>query len=141
MLTIARRATLLGLMAVTLAMGGCGDDDDGTGPSGVAGTYTLRTVNDQALPYTLYEDESYKIEIMASELTINSGGTWRETATFRETELGTPATSTQTVTGTYTRTGNTIVLADADSDTITGTIQGDGALVIAGNGLTARYTK
>lgn len=142
MMAIARRVTLFGMLAMAMAMGGCSDDEEGTGPADITGTYTLRTVNGQALPFTLYEASGFKSEIVGSQLTLNANGTWTETAQIRDTEPGTaPVTTPEVSSGTYVRNGRTLVLTDQDDDALNVTIQNDGALVLAGEGLTARFTK
>jgi hypothetical protein len=143
MIAIARRITLFGMLAMAMAMAGCGDDDDdGIGPADITGTYLLRSVNGDPLPYTLFEGGGFKSEIVSSQLVLNAGGTWTQVAQIRDTESGSaPVTTPENSSGTYVRNGRTLVLTDQDDDQLEVTIQNDGALILAGDGLTARFTK
>ena len=148
MLRISRRLAVLGLMAMTMAMAGCDDDDDPTAPANISGTYTLRTVNGSAPPVTLVNVTGYKLEIMSATITITgtgSSGTYSETTNWRETTNGVPDEYPETYTGTWTRSGNTVTFTDQDDDTSTATVRSDGAITfsenISGTTYTARFTK
>lgn len=147
---IGRRLALLGLLAMTMAMAGCGGDDggDSSGPTNIAGTYILRTYNNGALPATVFEQPGYKIEILSGRITLNANGTYSEAASIRQTINGTAqAPEPHDGNGTWTRSGNRITLNDSDpdeDDTVV-TLQNDGALTITesfgGAPVTARFTK
>ena len=148
--SISRRLALYALGALVLVTAACGDDDDPSAPTNVAGTYTLTTVNGHALPTTVYEGDDpgfqYKFEVLAGELQLDADGTFQDFTEIRETiDNGTPETSDQILTGTWTRTGNTLTLTDEDDDSYTLTVQNDGSLVqtddLGGVQLTARYVK
>jgi hypothetical protein len=122
-----RHAVVAAAAFATLAA--CGGDSS-TGPNSIVGSFTLSTVNGKPLPVTLVDSINgqpvFTIVIKSpSSLTINSGGTFAFTLTATATEPGmAPITATQTVNGTYTLTGSTVVLT-ANGDTITGTWSGD----------------
>ena len=147
---ISRRLALLALGALTFLGTGCGDDDP-SGPRGVTGSYTLRTVNGQNVPATVYEGSDLgfqlKVEVLSGRITLNSNGTFQDVTTVRQT-IGTGPSSTDdfTTSGTWVQSGSTLTLTDPTEDeTYTLTVQGDGSLVqsgdIGGIQVNARYVK
>ena len=116
MLKIGRRLALLGMLAMTVAMAGCGDDDDPSGPTEITGTYTLRTVNGASLPFTLWTEAEagFKREITGGSVTLNANGTYSDAFAIRDTEDGVVTTDTETSSGTYVRTGNTIAFTESN---------------------------
>lgn len=116
--------------------------DDGTGPeASLAGTYTLRTVNGQNLPFTFFQAAGYKAEILSDTYTVNANGTFSNTAQFRETEGTTVTTTSETYTGTWTQSGNAIVFKDNEGDSQTATFTGGNTLTMTAEGLVAVYRK
>ena len=121
-----RHAVVAAAAFATIACGG----DSSTGPNSIVGTFNLSTVNGKPLPVTLVDSINgqpiFTVVIKSpSSLTINSGGTFAFTLTATATEPGmAPMTATQTVNGTYTLTGSTVVLT-ANGETITGSWSGD----------------
>jgi hypothetical protein len=92
-----RRTALL--LATSLLVAACSDS---SGPSGdsINGTYALRTVNGQNLPFpVLVIGTDFRLEVLSGSLTVNGNGTFSFQLTLRETELGTVDTETQTTTG------------------------------------------
>ena len=147
---ISRRLALLALGALTFFGTGCGDDDP-SGPGGVTGTWTLRSVNGQNVPATVYEGSDLgfqlKVEVLSGRLTLSQNGTFQDVTTVRQT-IGTGPSSTDdfTTSGTWVQSGSTITLTDPGEDeTYTLTVQGDGSLVqseqISGVTVNVRYVK
>jgi hypothetical protein len=67
----------LALLAAVIALAAC--NNDSTSPNGqVTGTYSLRTVNGNALPYT-FSDGSV---LVSDRLSLNNDGTYFDVATF-----------------------------------------------------------
>jgi uncharacterized lipoprotein NlpE involved in copper resistance len=151
MLTIGRRLAIFGLMAMTMAMVGCGDDDDdgGTTPTNIAGTYTMRSLNnDNSAPFLVFQVTGYMLEVTSATVTLNANGTYSDVTTIRETIDGTAQTpETIPSTGTWVRSGNTVSFTDDDDPdaNFTATVQSDGALTVSesfeGVTVNARYTK
>ncbi len=134
---------ILAMAALTLlASVGCGGSDSTSPQETVSGTYSLQTVNGSPPPTTLFTSVEYKLEIMASTYTLKSDGKYANAATFRETINGTTTTGTDNNAGTWTVTGTTIVLVDADTptDKISGTISG-GKMTLTDQGMTAVWQK
>jgi hypothetical protein len=93
---------------------------------GHTGTYVLKTVNGKSLPAAIIEIVgTYKLEITAGSVTLNEDKTFSASITFRETEGTTVRTQTETDSGTYTISGNTITFSSQGSGSaVTGTLSG-----------------
>ncbi len=73
-----RRLVMLALAGCTM-LAACSTDS--TGPNGsVAGTYTLRTIDGQPLPYTF----SGGLRLMSDELTLMSDGTYEDVSRYSD---------------------------------------------------------
>ena len=85
-----RFPALLMLLAATLTA--CGGSSDSTGPSDTySGTYTLRTVNGQSLPFLHDQLETTTIEVVSDTLVIaddGSGGSFTKQMEIRVTASG-----------------------------------------------------
>lgn len=118
----------------------CGGGDGVSEPVSVAGTYTLQSVNGAPLPFVLFDESGYKLELTAASYVLTGAGTFTNSATFRETEGGAVLTSTETFTGQYTLSASIVTFTDSDGEVYTGTISG-GNLVFNDEGLTAIFVK
>ena len=93
------RKLLIALLIVTSA--GCLNEDV-VGSSTATGVYTLRTMNNSSLPYTVSESGVTKTEVLADSITLYQGGTYAETARVRATTNGQVTTETREDAGAYT---------------------------------------
>jgi hypothetical protein len=101
-----RKFILAVIAATTLA---CGGSDKSTGPNGaVAGTYTLRTINNQSLPVIIDQSGSDKLEIIGGTVRLNSDMSFTDATTYRLTLNGQVSEDTDTAFGTYVVSGNNI---------------------------------
>lgn len=129
-------------VVATLAWTACGDSsgpaDD---PSVITGTYTLRTINGTALPFTLGEFEDFKLEILSDAFTFASDKTFRDIIVTRETDAGVATTSTDTINGTYAITNSAIVLTNTENETLSATLSGGNTMTAVGEGFTLVYRK
>ncbi len=118
-----RLATVLAATALTL---GCGDD--AFSPSGVAGTYTLRSANGISLPATVDFGGGEIVTVNSGSVTLNENGTWTSTITATDTE----GTETETSSGTFTLIEpNTVRFTEVgDPDVFTAVIDGNRITVI-----------
>ena len=85
----------LGACLVVLAVTACSKGEGATGPGIPAtpqGNYSLRTIDTKALPYTMYADTGYTLEIESGTLTVTTGGRWVSKIVQRETVAGTVST-------------------------------------------------
>src|SRR5438552_6794929 len=102
--------------AIVFAVAACGGDS-GTGPVAVsiAGTYALKAVNSSPLPYTVPDDGTGTVEILADMYTLSDDGKYTGTTQFRLTAPGEPSSVFSLDShGTYAVAGSTITLTDAD---------------------------
>jgi hypothetical protein len=126
--------------AVLAFTAACGGSDGVSEPVSVAGTYTLQSVNGGPLPFVIFDESGYKLEITAASYVLTSAGTFTNSATYRETESGTVTMSTETYSGQYTLTDSTVTFTDSDGEVYTATISG-GNLLFNDDGLTAVFVK
>jgi hypothetical protein len=111
-----KRAVLGVLTALVIVAAGCGDAKGPDADASLYGTYTLRTVNGSPLPFTVFELGSDRVEFLDARLTLKRGDTWETWAKIRLTQGPTVTTDEDSGGGTFTRTGNTLTLRDADGD-------------------------
>lgn len=121
----------LALAATTVVLAACAGNDS-TGPESIAGTYTLRTVNNTQLPFTTSQDATYKAEILASAITLRDDETFSWDFTGRSTDNGIVDQGTDTFTGTYTVVGSTITFLDPEGSTSASLGDGTITMVISG---------
>ena len=120
-----RRTFATALLGLLLAA--CGGDKS-SGPSGHAGTYTLRTVNGSNVPFTMVSivvgGSVYKLEVLSGSITLNADGTFSQTATFRETDGTDVTTESYPTSGTYTLSGTALTLNSSDGESLGGSLSG-----------------
>ena len=105
----------------------CGDSTS-PGPESIEGVYALQTINGGALPAVVYQDEAGKVEVVARAITLGPGTKWSISLTARATVEAVVSTNTETLDGTWSRSGSTLTLTSADGDAET--------LVLSGRTLT-----
>jgi hypothetical protein len=122
------------LAAVVATVAACGSDsNNGTGPTDVSGTYSLTTINGNALPFTIPNTGEHTTVITSATGTLGTDGTY--TIVGVGTEDGGDPTTVVGDEGTYTVSGSTVVFtssafggasysAAATSSTLTATVPG-----------------
>ena len=106
-----RRLVMLALAGTMLAA--CSSDS--TGPNGsVAGTYTLRTIDGQPLPYTF----SGGLRLMSDELTLMTDGTYEDVSRYSD---GTSFVDE----GDYTSYNGAVTFYSTSGDTYQGSVSRD----------------
>ncbi|HYD53638.1 MAG TPA: hypothetical protein VEA99_13465 [Gemmatimonadaceae bacterium] len=139
-----RRLLASAVLVVGSLLAGCGGDDGSpTEPTSgsIAGTYTLRTVNGNNLPFTILQVGADKIELMNETITVAEGGSFTQQGTVRLTESGTVTTESYADAGSYTRNGTSVTFrVNSDGTTITGTIA-NGSITAAADGFSLVYRK
>ncbi|HWL40425.1 MAG TPA: hypothetical protein VNO75_09320 [Gemmatimonadaceae bacterium] len=121
MLKLFRSAAVL----TVLVAAACSDS---IGPGDVAGTYTLREVNnDETPPFVVFDDGDERTEIVSGDFVIRADGTFTSTLVLRETFQGeTFPDNPLESSGTYDLDGRDITFEDSDfGDTLVGRISGD----------------
>ena len=100
--------------ALSMSASAC---QDTTSPGAVlAGSYTLRTINNQQLPI-VYSDPTGSSELLGGQIRIARDGTYTDVLTWRDTPPGgVPGPSyDDTIYGTWSLSGNTLTLVDASN--------------------------
>ena len=123
-----RRYVLASLAMLVIACGG----DSAVAPESVAGSYTLQTVNGNALPAVFYQDTQEKDEFVSGSVALSSDNSWNGRLVLRGTDLTTSQefSFTAPIGGTYSLKSGSITLTDADNAmTFRGTV-GRGTLAI-----------
>jgi hypothetical protein len=115
---------------------------DLVGSSSSTGKYTLRTVNDSPLPYTISSSGGAKTEIIRDLIELYPGGTYAEGGNTRITAAnGAVTTDTIISTGNWSTFGNSVSLRNNEGRLPTaGTIDGN-TMKLTENGRTSVYQK
>lgn len=101
-----RAATVCAVLAVT-GMAGCSKGEGTTGvtvtppPATPVGTYTLSSVDSKSLPYMMYSDTGYTLELSSGTLSITTGGRWTSKVVSKETVAGNVSTYSDSTFGTW----------------------------------------
>jgi hypothetical protein len=142
------RIAALGLLIGSLCLAACDDTNDVIlVPLGRTGTFTLQTVNGQALPVTIADSVSppLRIDVLSGAITIADNFTFTDVTTFRQTLAGTVSTRSIARTGTYTVAGNQFTFVeDAATDcgrSFTGIMTGTTLRASLVGGATAVYIR
>ena len=147
--SLTRRVRRIGSGVLVAVATACGGGDAPPAPESVAGTYTLQTVDNDPLPYTLLELQEpeglYRLELVSGRYTLSADGTFAVTHRYRESRDGVVFDEgSENSSGTFTRGGNVITLRDAEGTT-TATWSSSGTLTIVGEGqegpVTMRYSR
>jgi len=105
------------------------------------GTWRLQTVNGQALPFTLPEEEVDKLELTGETITLIVSGRVAMVTTFRVTDGGNVTAESVPDAGTYAVNGSTLTFKfDSDGSTPSATVNGD-IMTLQDIGLTFVYRR
>lgn len=140
MWSMTRRSAVAALLALALAA--CGDS---TGPGDATGTFRLRTINGDALPYVLEQDGTSRLEITGGKRILDTDGSYIEVIRARFTVGGDSDEEEFFVSGTYERSGSAVTFVTPGGDTEDGRLDG-GVLTVTvndggGSTLALRYEK
>jgi hypothetical protein len=116
-------------LIATAVLGACGDSGP-TEPAGspsdpVAGTFALTTVNAEGLPFSVFNDAGYKLEITKGTVALDTAGTFIISTTTRETVAGNVSVYADTARGTWTQNEGAVALTIAPGGP-TGNAEWDG---------------
>ena len=93
----------LGAIGTLLLVAACSDGPTGPSiPPTPVGTFVLNTIESKALPYAMFADSGYKLEITSGTLAITVNGKWVSKITSRETVVGFASTYIDSSFGTWT---------------------------------------
>lgn len=87
------------------------------GGSGLAGTYTLRTINGQSLPFTYATNGADTYVLLDDAFTLSSSGAWTESWHERHTVSGVASEKAFSDAGTYTSGTSMIVFTSTTPGT------------------------
>jgi hypothetical protein len=116
-------------------------DSGVTGASATTGTYPLRSINGESLPYTVSGSGVNKTEVVDDKFILYEGSTYQEMGTMRVTVNGTASTVPISETGSYGTLGTSMTFTNS-----AGTRQrvaiGDGSrITFVENGLSYVFRK
>ncbi len=136
LLGIAARRSAAALLGGALLLGACSGDYV-TAASGIDGTYTLRTVNDRALPTTVYDSASatgqrLTVTVTSASVALSPAGGYTFSFAYTFAIDGVPQTvSPLGDSGTYARNGTSVVFTSfTRAAPMTGTLS-NGELTMA----------
>lgn len=132
------RRIVIGLLIATSLS--CWEEDI-AGSTNTTGTYTLRTINGSALPFTSAGSGANRTEILDDAIMLYQGNTFAQTAHARVTANGQATITTTRRTGSYTTFGNSISMRNNEFDTVTGGVISGKQLTIMESGTSSVYSK
>ena len=120
----------------------CGGETTAPSTPLVAGVYSLTTIDGSSLPFVLqFVDASNLVQFQGGAVTINTDGTFVDSASFVITQAGSDSTENDVASGHWTQQGNTITFTPAQGDPYTMAWNGDTLLIQAFEGLTLAYIR
>ena len=124
-----------------LPLVGCGKDSVlGVQSSSVAGSYILRTINGNDLPFTIQQIGDDKTEVLNETLSLTDAGTFALQGNIRVTEAGVTTTEPYDGDGTFTRNGTALTLTFTSGGREAGTVS-NGTLTLSSGGFTLLYRR
>jgi hypothetical protein len=114
---VVRPVTALAVAAVLATLAACGSDNKGvTAPTDVSGTYSLVTVNGNALPFTVPNNPSHTIVIQSGTVTLGTDHSYTVAGTG--TSDGGAAEQVIADDGTYTLSGSTVTFTSSSHSSL-----------------------
>lgn len=128
--TAPRLAVLvIGLAATVLACG------DATGPVTPVGDFSLATVNGKPVPYRLFADTGFSLDIAKGTLSLKADGSFLATLRSEERVQNHLSVYADTGTGTWAVVGSTLTFTAPDSSKQTALFAGSGITLIDSSGV------
>jgi hypothetical protein len=131
-----------------LLLGACGGDSSTGVNADATGTYTLRSINGNLIPYSFPVDATTSVTFTGGNFTINTGSDFSETISYDFTTSGQTTSTTSVCPGTYTQIGTRFTFTEAASNNpdcgaaYTGSWDGSATFTIAFQlGVQAIYAK
>jgi hypothetical protein len=116
-----RVSRLVAFVLAVVAVAACSDT---SGPSSPDGDYSLSQINGSALPYRMYSDTNYTVDVTRSALSIKGDGSFWVTLTSEERVEGFLSTYVDSAAGVWRQDGEIITLTMSDSTKQKGTWAG-----------------
>ena len=124
------------------ALGACGSDAS-TSPNSdaIEGTYSLRTVNGSALPFTIQSGPN-SVTLTTDVITIASNGAWTESIVYRQTINGDTTNGTDADGGTWVRAGSSVTLqSSVNGGTAYSGAYSNGSLTFSDGGVVVVFSR
>jgi hypothetical protein len=121
--TSSRFASLLRLVTLVLAVGAVACSDT-TAPATPNGDYALTQINGKGLPYRMFSDTNFTLDVTRSALSLKADGSFFVTLTSEERVEGYLSTYVDSVGGAWRQDGQKITLTMSDSTRQSGTWTG-----------------
>lgn len=125
---VFRQTYIVGALALLAACNDAGvTNPDPPAPSStdpVAGTFALATVNAQPVPFALFVETGFRIDLTQSTLTLQTGGQFVLAITTVETVAGFASTFADTTRGTWTQAAGNVALNATGGDAAAATWDG-----------------
>jgi hypothetical protein len=122
--TPSRLAPFPRLAALLLAIAAVAACSDTSGPSSPDGDYALSQINGKGLPYRMYSDTNFTLDVTRSALSLKADGSFYVTLTSEERVEGFLSTYVDSVGGVWRQDGETVTLTMSDSTKQSGTWAG-----------------
>ena len=135
--------TMMAAVTGVLVITACQGASTVPNTSGVAGYYSLVTVNDTALPRIVAKDAQGVSEIVGDTIALSPTGTWADLTVYSETFGPNVSTTQNIITGSFTlgSDSTTLFFRSSNGDSFTGSLTANRkALLIVGT-LKALYVK
>jgi hypothetical protein len=101
------------IAVLVMMIAACGGDS-ATGPQSVAGTYGLTTVGGKALPYRMFSDVNYTLDIAQGSIALRGDGSFVAALRSEERVENHLSVYADTATGTWVLSGSKIDLTTSD---------------------------
>ena len=120
-LRLDRALRLVAFVLAVVAVAACSDT---SGPKSPDGDYALSQINGKGLPYRMYADTNYTVDVTRSALSIKGDGSFWVTLTSEERVEGFLSTYVDSAAGVWRQDGEIITLTMSDSTKQKGTWSG-----------------
>jgi hypothetical protein len=107
---------LVGVVALASFVNACGGGDGGTGRSGsAAGEYTLTSVNAKPLPYRVYSETAYSLDVTSGSIVLKTDGSFQAASRVEERVDNHLSVYADTAVGKWVIGGSTLTFTGSDS--------------------------
>ncbi|MGV3708672.1 MAG: hypothetical protein ACO1Q7_07505 [Gemmatimonas sp.] len=118
---VSTRRPLFAAMAVAMMVSVAACDDglpadpiNPPTPAAVVGKYNLLKVDSAPLPYVIFQHSTYIVSLMSANVELRANGTYRAPVSIRIDDSGNVRYLSDSTTGIWTLTGDSIKLANAN---------------------------
>jgi hypothetical protein len=124
---LMRVSRLAAFVLAVVAVAACSDT---SGPRSPDGDYALSQINGKPLPYRMYSDTNFTVDVTRSALSIKGDGSFWVTVTSEERVEGYLSTYVDSAAGVWRQDGDAITLTMSDSTKQKGTWAGSTVAIV-----------